>query len=206
MSGVNIPGTVVSAKITTGNTANTFATMDVNDAQGGFMQVGLLIERDNISQERRKIGMRVYVTETDKDYKLGTDLVTWTDVTSGGGTTQTSFYYDIASCAIGNPTQAGASVELMRFVATRNFKFDVDLPNSVARAEIGPSQDLIFPLLYNARQFGTMVFKASTGIIYATFQGQAQSFNPRDVLAVMSPTVADPQIKDVEWNLAAILG
>lgn len=125
----------------------------------------------------------------------------------GGGYSTERLFYDIASCAFGNPTQAGGSVELMRFVATRHFKFLVDFPDSVAFAEVGPTKRLDFPLLYNNRQFGVMSFdrSASGEPRYATFRTSGQQFDPKDVFTVMSPIETDPQISGIEWNFAATL-
>jgi len=56
-----IPGTVVGAKVTTGNTASTFPVADTSELHGGFMQLSSLAERNTIPAERRKNYMLVDV-------------------------------------------------------------------------------------------------------------------------------------------------
>lgn len=65
-----IPGTIVAAQITTGNTANTFSIGDTNEMQGGHHSVATLVDRDAITTERRVEGMTCYVTATVTTYQL----------------------------------------------------------------------------------------------------------------------------------------
>lgn len=61
-----------------------FALLDSSDLRGGFMQVKTLQERDSIVEDKLKIGMIVFVEETDKFYKYEEPFV-WTpqEFTSG---------------------------------------------------------------------------------------------------------------------------
>lgn len=61
-----------------------FALLDSSDLRGGFMQVKTLQERDSIVEDKLKIGMVVFVEETDKFYKYEEPFV-WTpqEFTSG---------------------------------------------------------------------------------------------------------------------------
>lgn len=77
--GTNIPGIVVTAPITTGDTDNTFPVADTSELQGGYMQVADVAARDAIPAARRKAGMRVYAAATGLVYQLAADLTTWGD-------------------------------------------------------------------------------------------------------------------------------
>jgi len=54
-----------------------FTILDDRFVRGGFHCVSNLSERNAISTDRRKLGMKVYVTSTDIVYELHTDLNTW---------------------------------------------------------------------------------------------------------------------------------
>ena len=61
----------------------TFPLIDANDLLGGYYQVATQLERDEIPNERRKIGMFCYVEADDITYKwTGT---TWEEFQSGSG-------------------------------------------------------------------------------------------------------------------------
>ena len=81
-----ILGTVISAQITTGDTANTFSIGNTSEMQGGHHSVATLTDRDNISDERRLEGMTCYVTAIQKEYRLvgGTNNADWQEVTFSG--------------------------------------------------------------------------------------------------------------------------
>jgi hypothetical protein len=66
----SIPGTVVSSKITTGNTDNTFGVADTTELIGGAMQVTYSAERNAIPTDRRKDGMLVWVKNNRQYYQL----------------------------------------------------------------------------------------------------------------------------------------
>lgn len=89
-----IPGTIIAAKVTTGDTANTFPTMDQNEGQGGHHSVATLVDRDAITTERRVEGMTCYVAATITTYQLqgGIANVNWVALSFGaGGNTNTEF-------------------------------------------------------------------------------------------------------------------
>lgn len=64
-----IQGTVIAAKITTGDTNNTFPVADANDIKGGLHSVSTLAERDEIPLERKQEGMTCYVISEGKEYQ-----------------------------------------------------------------------------------------------------------------------------------------
>ena len=68
--GTPIPGTIIAAKVTTGNTDNTFAIADLNEAQGGMHLVSTVAERDAIPAARRQNGMTVWVSNTTSLWRL----------------------------------------------------------------------------------------------------------------------------------------
>ena len=83
-------GTVISAQITTGDTANTFSIGDTNLMQGGQHSVTTIEERDAITTERRREGMTCWVAGTvNTAYRLtgGTLNYNWHEVTTAGTTT-----------------------------------------------------------------------------------------------------------------------
>lgn len=82
-----IPGTIVAAQITTGNTANTFSIGDTNEMQGGHHSVATLVDRDAITTERRVEGMTCYVTATVTTYQLqgGITNADWVALSFGTG-------------------------------------------------------------------------------------------------------------------------
>jgi hypothetical protein len=83
----SIPGTVVAAKITTGDTVNTYAIGDCNEMQGTVHSVADNTARDAITTARRREGMYCYVISSETTYQLvgGVDNTDWVEVSSGGG-------------------------------------------------------------------------------------------------------------------------
>lgn len=69
-AGTPIPGTVVAAKITTGNTDNTFSIGDTIEMLGTCKQVADNTARDAIPAERRAEGMQVWVIATQTAWRL----------------------------------------------------------------------------------------------------------------------------------------
>jgi hypothetical protein len=86
-----IPGTIVSAKVTTGDTANTYPVADQSEIRGGNHSVETLTDRDNIPAERRMEGMTCWVGSEGKEYRLvnGTNNGDWLEVVDGGGASGT---------------------------------------------------------------------------------------------------------------------
>lgn len=83
-----LPGTVIAAEITTGDTINTFATGDQNLTRGGQHSVATLADRDAITTERRTEGMTCWVVATNRAYRLvgGITNSNWEDVVAEGPT------------------------------------------------------------------------------------------------------------------------
>ena len=97
----NITGTVaVTGMITPGSTDDDFPVIDPKYGIGGYREVADTTERDAIPAPRKREGMLVYVAAEQKVYRLGSDLETWTEFSSGGGSgdyTFQDFEADMAS-------------------------------------------------------------------------------------------------------------
>lgn len=65
-----LQGTIVVAGIVPSSTEDNYATHDAIYGKGGWREVATIDERNNISHERLREGMVVYVSETKTDYKL----------------------------------------------------------------------------------------------------------------------------------------
>ena len=74
MTGTNLQGTNIISMIVPTNHADTYATHDSLYGKGGWREVNTLDERNAIPEERRRIGMVVYVRETFKAYLLKNSL------------------------------------------------------------------------------------------------------------------------------------
>ena len=74
MTGTNLQGTNIISMIVPTNHADTYATHDSFYGKGGWGEVNTLDERNAIPEERRRIGMVVYVRETFKAYLLKNSL------------------------------------------------------------------------------------------------------------------------------------
>ena len=74
MTGTNLQGTNIISMIVPTNHADTYATHDSFYGKGGWREVNTLAERNEIPEERRRIGMVVYVRETFKAYLLKNSL------------------------------------------------------------------------------------------------------------------------------------
>ena len=86
-----IPGTNVASGIVPFTTDDEFPTHSSEYGKGGWREVSTIAERDSITSQRRKIGMAVYVRETDKVYilKHGLSNEYWTPMEAGAGSSQT---------------------------------------------------------------------------------------------------------------------
>lgn len=58
---------------------NTYALIEDKFVKGGFRVVNTLSDRDNIDTTTKKQGMFVHTLEDGKIWKLGSDLITWTE-------------------------------------------------------------------------------------------------------------------------------
>lgn len=119
----NLPGTVIAAQITTGDTANTFSIGDTNLMQGGHHTVQTLVNRDEISAARRHDGMTCWVRDLGVMYQLvgGTLNTDWkpapTTLTQAAGSFAGSILY---------PDLAGPAYQLY----TVNGNVDIQLGNA----------------------------------------------------------------------------
>lgn len=86
-----IPGTNVASGIVPFTTEDEFPTHYSEYGKGGWREVATIAERDSITSQRRKIGMAVYVSETDKVYilKNGTSNEYWVPMSNSGGSGKT---------------------------------------------------------------------------------------------------------------------
>jgi hypothetical protein len=62
-----------------------FPLIDDADLLGGFRAVATTTDRNDIHSSYRKEGMFVWTNDTEKLWRLAADLVSWTEVTFGGG-------------------------------------------------------------------------------------------------------------------------
>ena len=58
-----LQGTILASKIVPTDSLDTYATHDDKYGRGGHRSVDTIVERDEITQERRKEGMTVYVKD-----------------------------------------------------------------------------------------------------------------------------------------------
>jgi len=88
-----IPNTTfVPLVLATGSTQDTYAVTDPKYGLGGLRSVGNTGARNNITSQRREIGMMVYVQDQDKFYYLkgGTGDANWTEVKTDSSVSKTS--------------------------------------------------------------------------------------------------------------------
>jgi hypothetical protein len=77
-----LPGTILAAKITPGNTSVSFATHEDVYGQGGLRTVTTYNDLTNITTERQKEGMLVFVKDENKYYALSSTSFPLTSITS----------------------------------------------------------------------------------------------------------------------------
>ena len=143
--GTPLPGTVIAAEITTGNTDNTFSIGDTNQMQGGHHSVTTLNERDAITVERRRVGMTCWVSGTiNAMYLLATGInnVDWTLTQSGtvslvaeqGTRSEADQYLQNQIIAISGSTSGSMAMLLEAEAGTRSFR-DQFLQNQITLNE-----------------------------------------------------------------------
>ena len=81
-----LQGTILASKIVPTDSLDTYATHEDVYGRGGHRSVDTIVERDEISPERRKEGMTVYVKEDKTKYILenGVENTDWKVDSSGG--------------------------------------------------------------------------------------------------------------------------
>ena len=123
-----IPGTVVSAKVTTGDTANTFPVADQSEIRGGHHSVTTLVDRDNIPFERRIEGMTCWVSASGLGYRLvnGTQNTDWVEVESSGTFDGTNFVQKTGDVMSGRLTAPAFRVDEEIVVFGTNITADFD--------------------------------------------------------------------------------
>ena len=82
-----LQGTILASKIVPTDSLDTYATHDDKYGRGGHRSVDTIVERDEITPERRKEGMTVYVKENKTKYILegGIENANWKVDSSVGG-------------------------------------------------------------------------------------------------------------------------
>ena len=92
-----LQGTILASKIVPTDSLDTYATHDDKYGRGGHRSVDTIVERDEITTERRKEGMTVYVKENRTKYILESGLTNefWVVEAAGGsgGDVDLSNYY-----------------------------------------------------------------------------------------------------------------
>lgn len=98
-----LSGTILASRIVPSDSLDTYATHDADYGRGGYRSVADIAERDSITEPRRKLGMKVFVNDIQKEYQLlgGIENTNWTEIVSGSGETfdictldETSFIND----------------------------------------------------------------------------------------------------------------
>lgn len=87
----NIPGTILAAMISPGDTTATFATHEDIYGKGGLMTFSYLSSLSSIPLDRQKVGMLVYINETQNYYQItstGSPLTNYSIFNSGGYDTE----------------------------------------------------------------------------------------------------------------------
>lgn len=62
-----------------------FPTHEAQFGKGGWRSVPTQADRDSLPQDRREVGMAVYVQDEQQTYTLNSDLATWSVFVGGGG-------------------------------------------------------------------------------------------------------------------------
>jgi hypothetical protein len=75
----SIKGTNVLAPVVPFDTTDAHASHEARYGKGGYRSVADTAERDAIPALRREAGMAVFVTSLQKEYRLGSDLTTWSE-------------------------------------------------------------------------------------------------------------------------------
>jgi hypothetical protein len=75
-----IRGTNVLAPVVPFDTTDAHASHEARYGKGGYRSVADSTERDAIPALRREVGMLVWVTALQKQYRLESDLTTWSEV------------------------------------------------------------------------------------------------------------------------------
>ena len=89
-----LQGTILASKIVPTDSLDTYATHDDKYGRGGHRSVDTIVERDEISPERRKEGMTVYVKSTKVKYVLEGGLTNefWLPEASSGSIDLSNYY------------------------------------------------------------------------------------------------------------------
>lgn len=82
-----LSGTILASRIVPSDSLDTYATHDADYGRGGYRSVANLTERDEITEPRRKLGMKVFVSDIGKEYQLigGIANENWIEVNTGTG-------------------------------------------------------------------------------------------------------------------------
>jgi hypothetical protein len=75
-----IRGTNVIAPVVPFDTADPYPSHVAAYGKGGYRSVAGIADRDAIPALRREVGMVVWVTAVQKEFRLESDLATWTEV------------------------------------------------------------------------------------------------------------------------------
>jgi hypothetical protein len=88
-----IPGTIaITGPVAPTATSDVFPTHFAKYGKGGYYSVATLVERDAITVERREHGLRVFVIANSTEYRLESNLTTWTAISTTSGDMLRSVY------------------------------------------------------------------------------------------------------------------
>lgn len=82
-----LSGTILASMIVPTDSLDAYATHSDKYGRGGYRSVADIAERDAITEPRRKLGMKVFVNDIQKEYQLvgGIENTNWIETGSGTG-------------------------------------------------------------------------------------------------------------------------
>lgn len=144
----NILGTNVASAIVPFTTDDAFATHDALYGKGGWRSVETIEERDAITDQRKTVGMAVYVVGVGSTYIWNESG--WTLYQPGGGGGGGSFQRDYLNHVVeALPPEASVSFELEMGKSSLVYRLSVDRPVKVT-AWSTPAKDEPNPYIFLA--------------------------------------------------------
>lgn len=128
------------------------------------------------------------------------DGTAWIKVAIDPGNSFFTAPYDIAAYS---PGKATANQIILRFLPTRAFSFEVNVPGSQASAGTGATATSTFLIRKNGTQVGTVTFAAGNTVGTVAVPTQT-SFTPGDVLTIVAPGTVDSTLADVSFTISGI--
>lgn len=202
------------------DTSDTYATHDSVLGKGGLREVETLVIRDEISEERRRVGMIVFVIEDGHYYSLVGDTtnLSWRDLgTTLGGTDELSEELQSTKLEVENLTQRVERLEAVRpmyevsisltsvfeaseIVFIHIMPYDVNTPGvGVCRATALYPADATFEIKLDGTGIGTIAFTSmqQSGVVNFI---EGATINTGSILTIEAPQ-AVTELADVGVHL-----